>query len=445
MRVFYGEEKILNKLEDVAKFKGREVRCFSSSKSREEDLLDFIKENRRNIEVLTFLDVEDKTHLSRKVDETSPKIYQIGVVREKSEDQKKSRLDLILEKEKWLSEWILKKVEERSFKEKSEDLKKALSSADGEISIFVHDDPDPDAIASAIALEEICSSMGMESTTYFGGSIGHPENEIFLENTEFVIENVDRESAREIIDKSTKIAFIDFAETSGKRTLPEEIEPDIIIDHHYTNRKIQAKEYDEIRSDVGATSTMMTKHMLNLDIKISPLLAAALLFGIKVDTNGYTKNMSPADYRAMTYLSVLADKDLLNIIHQRAPIYSETLDAMGRAIMNRKVEKNVLTAFSGSISHPDDLSQIADTLLKERDILTVLVYGIKDDKIHMSARSEDLTVNVGKIMEKAYSNVGEGGGHAHAAGGIVPLDRFDDEKEAEERIAELFIDEVCGS
>ncbi|MEF8873772.1 MAG: DHHA1 domain-containing protein [Candidatus Thermoplasmatota archaeon] len=444
MYVFYGEENLLEKVKNDAEVRNKEVRCFTPTEGGSERLLRFIKKNCVDIEVIGHLGIDGKelASVKKEVEEVCPEILQVALVRDDVELQN-INLDNVLRIEDKLSISLFKKIDDTLLKKKSKSLRKAISSTRGKIAIFIHDNPDPDAIASAMAFEDICASEGVESRTYFGGSVGHPENEVLLEHTDFIIEKVKRGDVKKVVEDSHKIAFIDFAESGVNNILPEDVSPDIVLDHHFTNKDVSSGEYNEIRSDVGATSTLMVKHLQNLEISIDPLLASALLVGIRVDTHDYTKNISTADYKAISYLSAIADKDILDVM--KAPsIYPETLDAMGRALSNREVKDTVLTAFSGEISHRDDLSLIADFMLRERDILTVLIYGIRDDKIHMSARSKDLQTNVGKVMENAYLEMGEGGGHRHAAGGCVSLDEFADENEAVEKIAERFTQEVFG-
>jgi len=444
MYVIYTVDNDLNVFHDLVESRGKDSRVYRSDEKNKEELLNFISERHRDIEALVYFGIHEEktTYLSEKVKEIDSDIFQLTVFENKKEDEKiKSNLDEIIVREELVEKHLFKKLEEYFSQRKSQELRRAISTTRGDISIFIHDDPDLDAIASAMALEEICEHENVEAETYFAGSFGHPETEIFMQNADFIIKKIDENTVDEILESAKKIAFLDFAETSISNTLPDDIEPDIIIDHHHTNKDVRAKEYTEIRSDFGATSTLMTKHLSNLDIQIPSILASALLVGIKVDTNDYTKNISASDYKVISYLSAIADKDILDVL-ENTPIYSETVSAMGRAISNREFKDSVLTTFSGNISHKDDIAQIANFLLRERDILTVLVYGIKDDKIQMSARSKDLQLNIGKIMEKAYSDIGEGGGHPHAGGGEVALDKFSDVEEAVEKIKKLFHDEV---
>jgi len=444
MYVIYSAENDLNKFQEMVRSRGKDTEVLMAGKTKNEELLDFIEDKYREIDALVYLEIDEEqlVYLAKKVNEIDQDIYQLAVLgRISKEEKSESLLNDLVEKSEWIEMNLFKKLEEHFSQRKSRELSKVISTTRGNISIFTHDNPDLDAIASAMALEEICEDEGVEAKTYFAGSFGHPETEIFMENTEFIIDKIDKDSIEDRLENTEKIAFVDFADASISDTIPDEVKPDIIIDHHQTNKDVRAKEFTEIRSDIGATSTLMTKHLLNLDIDIPCILGSALLVGIKVDTNDYTKNISPSDYKAVSYLTTVADKDILDVL-ENTPIYSETVSAMGRAISNRDFKDSVLTTFAGNVSHKDDIAQIANFLLRERDILTVLVYGIKDDKIQMSARSKDLQLNIGKIMEKAYSDIGNGGGHSHAGGGEVPLNKFKDVDEAVEKIKKRFYDEV---
>ncbi len=353
----------------------------------------------------------------------------------------KKDIDVLIDEEESIKDSILKEIENIEFKKKSKELFDILSGDKKNVAIFIHSNPDPDAIASAMALERICDSLGQDSTTYYGGVIGHPENEVFLNSTGFVMKNVDKDEVKEIIDDSDVTAFLDFAEASINNIVPKDITPDIIIDHHYTNRKIDTGSHLEIRTDIGATSTLMTKHLQNLGVKIDPLLASALLYGIKVDTHDYTKNISTADFKVIAYLTALADKELLDIF-ESPPMKSETLSALGRAINSRDFEDGILTAFAGHVSFRDDIPQIAELLMRERDVMTVLIIGILDENIHLSARCKDIEMNIGKIMKEAFSDIGSAGGHRHSAGGEIPIDAFESVEKAKIDIIRRFKSEI---
>jgi len=444
MYIIYSKDLDLDHIQSLFEGINEDIRVFDSQEYDEDSIMDFIEKNSKEVRSIAYLGIDETSikKVSRRIVELNPDTYQIAIVENGHKAlEEDARLDEIYLREELVGDSIINEFEKHDFKRKSRELQKVISSSDEGLSIYIHDDPDMDAISSAFAFERICDEAEIKSTTYYAGSIGPTETGIFLENSDFLINKIDPDSVDRSLQENEKIVFLDFADPSQSDTIPDDVTPDIIIDHHVTNKDVIGREYTEIRTDVGAVATLMTQHILNLDIEISPILASALLVGIKIDTKDYTKNIHTKDYRAMSYLSSVCDRDILDVL-ENPPIYSETFTAMGSAIFNRRIKEEVLTTFCQEVHHREDISQIADLLLRESDILTVLVYGVKDDNILMSARSKDLTSNMGKIMESAFSDIGEAGGHPHAAGGKISLDKFDDIVEASERIENRFHDEV---
>ena len=51
---------------------------------------------------------------------------------------------------------------------------------DKKLAIVIHDNPDPDAISSGLALKEIAKNLGVEANILYHGRIGHQENKAFV-------------------------------------------------------------------------------------------------------------------------------------------------------------------------------------------------------------------------------------------------------------------------
>ncbi len=323
----------------------------------------------------------------------------------------------------------------------SNNLYQKIEGVDGKVSIFLHSNPDPDAIASAMAFEKICEDLEIPTITYHWGDIGHPENELFIQLTGHRLSSLN-EDEMPIVDDDGLTVFIDFAIPGMNNPLPEDFRPDIILDHHSTNLGGKAKQYLQVNTDVGATSTMMTEHMINMGIDIDSTLASALLYGIKVDTSDYTVNFGPRDLKAVYELTKMADRTLLEIF-ESPPLKNETVTALGKAICSREIDDCVLTSFVGEIFHREDLPQVADILTGERDVNIVFVIGIKDESYHLCARCKDVNVHIGKVMKRTVSGIGTGGGHIHSAAGEIPKEQFDcTDQEAVEEIKAIFKREV---
>ena len=384
-------------------------------------------------------DFEKTTTFLEIIKDLKPSLPVFGLARRK--EQRDHLIDLncdsVISEDEIIKEEIFNKIKKLRRRMKNHLMVKKILGSDDEISIFIHDNPDPDAIASAISFEEICKELRRDCKTYYSGELGYPENRIFVESTGFDMERISEEIVDDIIESSGLIVFIDFAQPGKNNIIPERYEPDIVIDHHQTNMDYDVEGFGEITTDVGATSTIMAQFLLDFNIDIDEKLASALIYGIKVDTRDFTKNIGEKDFEVLSHLMPIADKELLEIF-ESPPMEPHTLDALAEALSNRIVEDEVVTAYAGEVEKRDDIPQIVDIIAGERDIMTALVYGVLDDKIYMSARSKDIRIDLGKMMEKVFSDIGQAGGHKHAAGGSIDVDKFDDIDGAKEYINSRF-------
>ena len=74
-----------------------------------------------------------------------------------------------------------------------------------------------------------------------------------------------------------------------------------------------------------------------------------------------------------------------------------------------------------------------------------MVYSLKKDGIKLSVRSEGVDMDAGKIINKALSGIGSGGGHAAMAGGFITFSG--DVREAEilmGGVKERFLEVIIG-
>ncbi|RKX46475.1 MAG: phosphoesterase, partial [Thermotogae bacterium] len=95
----------------------------------------------------------------------------------------------------------------------------------------------------------------------------------------------------------------------------------------------------------------------------------------------------------------------------------------------------------------DAIPESADFLLRLEGVNTVLVFGIVDDRIEISARTRDVRVNVGKVLKEAFGDIGSGGGHPQSGGARISLGIFKLAKDkdsllklVEEAITEKFLE-----
>ncbi|WP_456478055.1 DHH family phosphoesterase [Geoglobus ahangari] len=303
-------------------------------------------------------------------------------------------------------------------------LRNVIQNTSGKLGIFTHDNPDPDSIASALALREIAKHFGVEADILYYGEIQHQQNKAMVN-----LLNIPMLKANEVnLSEYSKFALVDSAGPGVNNSIPSDVKISIIIDHHPAEN-VEA-EFADVRGDVGATATILTLYLQDLKIVPTKTLATALFFGIQTETEEFRRNARTNDFLASAYLYPFVDNELLEKMEGPA-LSTETLDVLGTAIKNREIFSSFLISFAGFITDKDTLPQAADFLLKLEGISTVLVFGIIKDNVYLSARNTDVRINIGDVLKKAFKDVGSAGGHAHAAGGKIPLGIFGDVSDKE--------------
>ncbi|WGI16852.1 DHH family phosphoesterase [Methanonatronarchaeum sp. AMET-Sl] len=329
--------------------------------------------------------------------------------------------DVVLHPAKVISDAAIRNLERMEVVRKTSKLKKVITEIgqEGRLGIFLHSNPDPDSIAAGYALQKIAQQLDIESDIVYSGEIGHQENRAFVNLLDI---NLIRFEEVGGIEKYEKIALVDNAIPGQNNALPKDIEVNIVIDHHDIDVDLKG-DFIDIRTDVGSTSTIMTKYLQELDIFVDQELATALLFGIRTDTLEFKRNVNPSDMTAANFLYTLADRDRLQELEAPA-MDAETLDILGDAIKNREVYGSYLLSGIKESTDKDALIQAADYLLQLEGITTVIVYGIVENTIHISARNKDVRVDIGEILRRAFQDIGSAGGHTRMAGGQIPIEIY---------------------
>ncbi len=334
---------------------------------------------------------------------------------------KSSGVDMILQTGNVLSQEILSAFETVEMEHSASTLVNVIKeSNDKEVAIFLQDNPDPDAIASGLTLKRICKFCDVESSIYYGGTISHQKNRALVNLLDINLINIKtKEEVMKAVKSAGKIALIEASIPSKNNILPLEVTPNLIFDHHQIDISSVKGDFVDIQPEIGATATMMTKYIRQLNIKPDVSLATALLYGIRTDTKEFTRNTTLDDFEAAGYLSPLVDTTVMSQL-EFPPMRLETLDIIGRAIRNKRIRGSYLVSFVEFISDRDALPQAAEMMLQLEGVYTVLVFGINGDKVQLSARSSDTRVNLGLILQSAFGELNSGG-HATMAAGSINL------------------------
>ncbi len=295
-------------------------------------------------------------------------------------------------------------------------LRRQLSSIDGTLAVVTHDNPDPDAIASAVALVELAESVGVDAEVCYYGDISHQENRAMVNLLDFELRNLAPDDPLGAYDA---FALVDHSRPGVNDGLPEELHVDVVIDHHPPRGPI-AGEFCDLRPDAGSTSTILVEYVDRFGLDVRWQTATALLYGIRIDTKDFTREATPVDFQAAAWLLPYVDTSVLSQI-ERPTIDGETFDTVSRAIKNRIRDESIVVASVGRISNRDALSQAAEQLLAMEGVDTTLVFGLIDEMVFVSGRSRASDVDLGETLRDAYEQIGSAGGHANMAGAQLEI------------------------
>lgn len=384
-----------------------------------DELYKSINLSRVSIVLILTPNVEVNCQITKKIRKISKEVFIISrATNQKTKEELEAiGADFVVTPQDAMKNAIMNAIEEVDNYRKIKKFKEVLEKIEGKLGIFTHDNPDPDAISSALALKEIAKHFGIEADILYYGDVFHQQNRAMINLLEIELLRADEVD----LSQYSKFALVDSSNVGSNNSIPENIKLSIIIDHHPAEG-VEA-EYVDIRNDVGAAATIMTEYLIQLKLIPSRTLATALFFGIKSETDEFKRNTRTADFTAAAFLYPFVDHEMIEKMEGPA-ISTETLDVLGTAIKNRQIYSSFLITFAGFINDRDSLPQAADFLLRLEGISTVLVFGILKDTVYLSARNRDVRINIGEILKRAFGDVGSAGGHAHAAGGQIPLGIF---------------------
>ena len=260
-----------------------------------------------------------------------------------------------------------------------------FSDAD-RVLIMLHNDPDPDAMASGLALRNVLRRT--KTTAIIGAIQGvtRPENLRMVNLLDIHVEAITADSLKEY----DRIAMVD-VQPHYFGGLIDRV--DLVIDHHPEQPGYTAV-FKDIRADYGSTSTILTEHLRAVDVNISERTATAMLYAIKSDTLFFNRSDQPRRPRGVLVpLSAgrrRADpQDGRRGNHARAA----RLRAQGVSRAARSSDQ-VFCAFLGALPREDFIPYVADFFLQLEDVKWTVIAGIVNDSLVVSVR------NLGYIEER---------------------------------------------
>ena len=291
-----------------------------------------------------------------------------------------------------------------------------FSDAD-RVLIVLHNDPDPDAMASGLALRNVLRRNRQTAVIGAFEGVTRPENQRMMNLLDIYVEQM---TTAHVADFD-RIAMVDVQ----PHYFGGEIDRvDLVIDHHPEQSGYTAV-YKDIRVDYGSTSTILTEHLRAVDANISERTATAMLYAIKSDTLFFNRQANRVDIEAFSYLYPLADATLIRKM-EGAEITMERLDYVLKARQNGQMVEQVFCAFLGTTPREDFIPYVADFYLQLENVQWTIISGIVNDTLVMSVRNLGYSRNAGEFVRKYFNEIGSAGGHRAMAKAVVPLRNFKD-------------------
>jgi nanoRNase/pAp phosphatase (c-di-AMP/oligoRNAs hydrolase) len=289
-----------------------------------------------------------------------------------------------------------------------------LSDAD-RVLIVLHNDPDPDALASGLALRNVLRRTKQTAIIAALQGVTRPEN-LRMENLlDLHVEIIRPEQVADY----DRVAMVDVQPHYFGGALDR---VDLVIDHHPEQPGYSAV-FKDIRPDYGSTSTILTEHLRAVDANISERTATAMLYAIKSDTLFFNRQANRVDIEAFSYLYPLADAALIRKM-EGAEITTDRLEYVLKAKQNGRLVEQVFCAFLGTTPREDFIPYVADFYLQLENVKWTIVSGIVNDSLIMSVRNLGYSRNAGEFVRKYFADIGSAGGHRAMAKAVVPLTAF---------------------
>lgn len=294
--------------------------------------------------------------------------------------------------------------------------------------VLPHNDPDPDAIAGAVALGYLLATkLTIQADIAYNGIIGRAENKALVRYLDYPLQRLTRRDLAGLVS----IALVDTQPGAGNNPLPAGHAPAIVIDHHPWHEDTAKAAFVDVRSDVGATSTILTEYLQAAAIEMPLSIATALFYGIKTDTMGLGRGASPSDAAAYFHLQPRIDVDALVEI-ERAQVPAEYFRTLTAAIQAARIYGGIVVSYIGPIKYPDLAAEMADLLLRLEGAQWVICMGLYQGSLILAARTRSRRGGAGRLMRAVVGGQGTAGGHGIMAGGQLPLRGRDPEQTAHE-------------
>lgn len=298
------------------------------------------------------------------------------------------------------------------------------------ILVTTHMHPDPDALASTAAMAELLQRKLPASriTAAVKGKVAGGINENFVRLSHLELEPWPEGEELKAFDA---VVLLDVQPRFAYSPLPEWMVPTAVIDHHRAPPKTPRSAYHDVRVEVGATCSIVFSYFKEMNLDISPLMAASLLYAIETDLAGAAGTPGELDNIALSSLTLMADTSALYQMRY-FDLSQSYFQAFYRGIGSAQVYGPVVVSHLGQVDSMEKAAVVADALLRYEPAEWSFVTSVFEGRLITSLRSTGShAIPASDMIKKMMAKKGQGGGHRMKAGGFVPLEDANDDDAVE--------------
>lgn len=294
---------------------------------------------------------------------------------------------------------------------------KAAVAGGGRMLILTHDNPDPDALASAFALLKLVETFdGLEARIGFGGFVGRAENRTMVRKLELPV----KPTSGLDFDDTDIVALVDTQPGTQNNSLPEDIQATIVIDHHPMRPETKKVKFSDVREGCGSTCTILTQYLQAAGVPLEGDVATALFYGIQSETQDLGREAEEADIEASLALYPGADRELISRI--RYPDLGRPyFRSLHRSLERARTRGPVIISYIGMLDYPDLVAELADFYLRFEGAYWSFCIGQFEHDIVISIRTSLRDAAAGELLRRVIGKDGSAGGHGMMAGARVPI------------------------
>lgn len=286
------------------------------------------------------------------------------------------------------------------------------------ITIQCHDNPDPDALASAYGLYKYFKKKNRDARIIYSGSYKIKKSNLLLmiKELEIPVSYYSADSGK--IEGLLLTADCQYGQGNVTRLEADDL---AVIDHHNGTCELKLSE---IHPELGGCSTLVWKLLTDdgYDVLSDRPLCTALYYGLMTDTGNFSEISHPLD-KDMRDCLIVNEAQIR--LFTNSNISLEEMRITGEALAGYACISN----YSCGILKADDcdpniLGIISDMALQVAEFNVVVSFGHVSGGYKLSVRSCIKEVLADEFVRAITKGVGSGGGHDYKAGGFISEDKL---------------------